>query len=234
MAARRRKRHMREPAAGEFLHGAGSSIVRKVLARKFYNRDPVEVACELLGKWLVRACSGSEDGVAAGRIVEVEAYLSRDDAACHANRGRTKRNATMFGPPGHAYVYSIHARFCVNVVTEPAGAASAVLIRALEPVEGLELMKRRRGLEDLRDLARGPARLCEALGIDKDLDGWDLTRGQRLWIAEGNPQKVNDENILTTGRIGIREGKTLPLRFFVKDNPYVSKPRYGRPMRFRR
>ena len=208
--------------------------MRNALPRKFYNRDPVEVACELLGKWLVRAGSWREKAMTAGRIVEVEAYLSRNDVACHANRGKTKRNATMFGPPGHAYVYSIHARFCMNVVTEPAGAASAVLIRALEPVEGLELMRRRRGREDLRDLARGPARLCEALDIDKDLDGWDLTGGQRLWVADGNPQEVRDEDILTTGRIGIREGKGLPLRFFLKDNPYVSKPHYGLPRRRRR
>src|SRR6185312_8955522 len=134
-----------------------------ILGREFYERDPALVARDLVGKRLLRETSA---GICGGRIVEVEAYLSRRDPACHASRGPTRRNAAMFGPPGHAYVYMIHSRWCLNAVTEPEGMPSAVLIRAIEPLEGLELMHQRRRTEIVRDLARGPARLCEALAID--------------------------------------------------------------------
>ena len=142
----------------------------KPLPRSFYNRDVILVARELLGKRLVRR---TREGVASGRIVEVEAYLADGDSACHASRGMTRRNAAMFGPPGHAYVYSIHARFCLNVVTDLADVPSAVLIRAVEPLEGVAFMQRRRGKEKLRDLTCGPARLCEAFDVDRKLDRWD-------------------------------------------------------------
>jgi DNA-3-methyladenine glycosylase len=145
------------------------------LPRTFYDRSPELVAPELVGMWLLRETSAGRCG---GRIVEVEAYLSRRDPVCHAARGQTPRNAAMFGPPGHAYVYMIHSRWCLNAVTEPAGVPSAILIRAIEPLLGLELMRQRRQVEAVRDLARGPARLCEALAIDKTYNGWDLTTGQ--------------------------------------------------------
>ena len=157
------------------------------LPRGFYDRHVVDVARELLGKLLVRT---SRDGVTCGRIVEVEAYLAHDDPACHASRGRTPRNAAMFGPPGHAYVYSIHAKWCLNAVTQPEGEPSAVLIRAVEPLVGIELMRRRRGREKPLELARGPARLCQALDIDLRHNGLDLTKGRGLWIAEDVTESV--------------------------------------------
>src|SRR4029434_323580 len=162
------------------------------LSHDFYARDPIMVARELLGKRLIRETSA---GVAAGRIVEAEAYLSSRDPACHASRGLTKKNAAMFGPPGRAYVYMIHARWCLNAVTEQEGVPSAVLIRAIEPLEGIELMQQRRGTEVIRDLARGPARLCHALAIDRTQNHWDLTSGSDLWIADdpsmnGTPPKI--------------------------------------------
>jgi DNA-3-methyladenine glycosylase len=124
------------------------------LPREFYTREPAIVARELIGKRLLRETSA---GLCGGRIVEVEAYLSTCDPACHASRGPTRRNASMFGPPGHAYVYMIHSRWCLNAVTEPAGTPSAILIRAVEPLDGVNLMQQRRRTEIIRDLARGPA-----------------------------------------------------------------------------
>ena len=195
------------------------------LPRNFYDRHVVRVARELLGKLLLRRTS---DGQCAGRIVEVEAYLADDDSACHAYRGRTRRNATMFGPPGRAYVYAIHSRYCMNVVTEPEGVASAVLIRALEPLEGIDSMKRRRGTDELLDLARGPARLCEALQVDRNLDGWELTRGEELWIADDPHAGAKDHRIGVSTRIGVTSAQDLPLRFFFEDNRFVSGSRRGR------
>lgn len=179
----------------------------------------MQVARDLLGKRLVRATAGN---LTAGRIAEVEAYLARDDPANHAYRGRTQRNAAMFGPPGHAYVYAIHARFCLNVVTEPAGVPSAVLIRAVEPLEGLELMQDRRRTTAPLNLARGPARLCEAFAIDRTLNGWDLTRAERLWIDTLAPAPEPVE-IATATRIGVTSAKDLPLRFFTAGCPFVSR-----------
>ncbi len=221
------------------------------LPRSFYDRDPVAVARDLLGMLIVRV---TPEGLTAGRIVEVEAYLASGDPANHAYRGKTRRNASMFGPPGHAYVYAIHSRWCLNAVTEPEGVPSAVLIRAVEPLEGFQIMQLRRGRSELRELARGPARLCEAFAIDRTLNGWDLTLGQQLWIGQATvypestsptrcrattvssflppdraPQLVHsgsasDLRIMTAARVGITTGKELPLRFFLADNPFVSKP----------
>src|SRR3954469_3729907 len=125
-----------------------------VLSREFYLRDPATVSRELVGKYLWRETSA---GLCGGRIVEAEAYLSARDPACHASRGMTKRNRSMFGPAGHAYVYMIHSRWCLNAVTEPEGTPSAVLIRAIEPLVGIDLMHERRGTDIVRDLTRGPA-----------------------------------------------------------------------------
>jgi len=194
------------------------------LPREFYNRDPIKVARELLGKLLLRQ---APDGLTAGIIVEVEAYLARNDPANHAFRGLTRRNASMFGPPGHAYVYAIHSRWCLNAVTEPVGVPSAVLIRAVEPRQGLSLMRSRRGIDDPRLLARGPGRLCEAFAIDRSLDGCDLTVAERLWIAD-EPTEL-PVRIETATRVGVTSAQQRRLRFFVADNPFVSKP--GRPRR---
>lgn len=157
-----------------------------------------------------------------GRIVETEAYLAEGDSASHSARGKTRRNASMFGPPGHAYVYTIHARFCLNVVTEDTGKGSAVLIRAIEPTAGVEQMEARRGCCVQRDLTRGPARLCEAFGLNLEWDGWDLTAGQRLWISNSNVLPPGTWS--QSSRIGISRAQRLQLRFFLRENQFVSGP----------
>jgi DNA-3-methyladenine glycosylase len=191
----------------------------KVLQREFYNRDPITVAKELLGKVLVRE---TPEGVTAGVIVETEAYLAQVDPANHAFRGMTSRNKSMFGPPGHAYVYRIHQVCCLNVVTEPEGVPSAVLIRALMPIEGIEMMRERLGRFDSLPTT-GPGKLCKAMAIDLSLDGWDLTLGEQLWVVEGNePVKFAESDIAVTTRIGVTAAKDLPLRFFLKRQPFVN------------
>ena len=191
----------------------------KVLQREFYNRDPITVAKELLGKVLVRE---TPEGVTAGVIVETEAYLAQGDPANHAFRGVTSRNKSMFGPPGHAYVYRIHQVCCLNVVTEPEGVPSAVLIRALMPIEGIEMMRERLGRFDSLPTT-GPGKLCKAMAIDLSLDGWDLTLGEQLWVVEGNePVEFAESDIAVTTRIGVTAAKDLPLRFFLKRQPFVN------------
>lgn len=189
------------------------------LPRSFYQRDPAFVARELLGKRLVRE---TLEGICGGRIVEAEAYLSSRDPACHASRGMTRRNAAMFGPAGHAYVYMIHARWCFNCVTEDVGRGSAVLIRALEPIDGLPLMHARRGVESILDLARGPARLCQALAIDRSHDTWDLTAGSELWIQDDTALNGAPLKIVRSPRIGISSAQHRLLRYYLAGNPYVS------------
>jgi DNA-3-methyladenine glycosylase len=197
-------------------------ISDQVLPAEFYSRATIQVARDLLGTLLVRR---NRQGLTSGRIVEVEAYLPEGDPACHASRGRTRSNDALFGPPGHAYVYPIHSRYCLNAVTMQRGEGSAVLIRAVEPVAGIELMQRRRGRESFLELARGPARLCEAFAIDRRLDHWDLTRGYRLWICGEPRAALRDALIGQSVRIGVTAAHHLPLRFFVADNPYVSGSR---------
>lgn len=195
---------------------------RRPLAREFYDRHAMDVARALLGKLLVRQ---TQAGRVSGRIIETEAYLASDDPACHAARGRTRKNASMFGPPGRAYVYPIHSRYCFNVVTEPESVPSAVLIRAVEPLAGLELMQARRGQDRLRDLAAGPAKLCEAFAIDRAQDGWDLTLGLDLWITDDGIAAVDDACIGCSPRIGVTSAEHLPLRFFFRNHGLVSGPR---------
>jgi DNA-3-methyladenine glycosylase len=189
------------------------------LVRAFYDRNPAVVARELIGKRLLRQ---TPDGLCGGCIVETEAYLSSRDPACHASRGMTRRNAAMFGPPGHAYVYMIHARWCFNCVTEEVGLGSAVLIRAIEPFEGLPLMHARRGVENVLDLTRGPARLCQALAIDHSHNTWDLTAGSELWIADCEPFTRTPLKICRSPRIGISTAQHRLLRFYLAGNPFVS------------
>lgn len=192
------------------------------LPASFYDRDPELVALDLLGKRLIR---DSDEGRVEGRIVEVEAYLASGDPACHAARGETRRNASMFGPPGRAYVYSIHARYCFNAVVQPEQSGSAILIRALEPLQGLDIMRARRGRDRLLDLTRGPARLCEAFAIDTGWDSWDLCQGNQLWIAHELP--AADQIVVgRSPRIGIRTAQDLLLRFFADGNRFVSGPRH--------
>ncbi|MEX2186504.1 MAG: DNA-3-methyladenine glycosylase [Pirellulales bacterium] len=191
---------------------------------EFYDRDPTVVARELIGMRLVRE---TPEGFAAGWIVEVEAYLAQDDAACHAARGKTRRNAAMFGPPGTAYVYAIHSRWCFNAVTQAEGTPSAVLIRAIEPVAGREWMAQRRGDAKSHELARGPAKLCAALAIDRSFDAHPLTSGELLWIDAGEP-RPEPWRVATSPRIGISAAQDLPLRFFAADNRFVSRPHWSR------
>lgn len=184
------------------------------LARRFYQRDAVAVARDVLGRLVVRETDG---GRLVGRVVESEAY-AREDPASHAYRGPTRRNASMFGPPGHAYVYVSHGiHHCLNVVARPG---SAVLIRALEPVEGLDEMRRRRGVGSVTSLCSGPGRLCQALGITLADDGVDLTAGHRLWLAPGRP--VRDP--VVTARIGITAAAAVPWRFVVPGTAFASRP----------
>lgn len=193
------------------------------LPATFYARDPVTVARALLGMFLVREDNGD---MMVGRIVETEAYLASQDPACHGARGQTPRNATMFGPPGYAYVYAIHRYHCVNVVTEAPGVPSAVLIRALEPLQGLEAMHQRRHTDHPVNLTSGPGKVCQALAIDRTLDAWDLTRGSRLWItASPSPPP---STITATPRIGVTSARELPLRFHEAANPFVSPGKRGK------
>jgi DNA-3-methyladenine glycosylase len=188
------------------------------LPREFYARGALEVAPLLLGKVLRHRRRGT---VTSGRIVEVEAYLGADDPASHAYAGMTPRNRAMFGPPGHAYVYFTYGNhWCMNVVTDREGVGSGVLLRALEPIEGVALMRRRRGRADLRNLASGPGKLAQAMGINRTCYGLDLTR-EPLWIEEdGASGRVS---WISTPRIGIRQAADRPWRFVLAGSPFVSR-----------
>ncbi len=185
----------------------------EVLGRDFYDRDPRQVAVDLIGCVLVHE---NGEGLASGTIVETEAYLCTDDPACHAYRGPDMRNRTIFLGFGLAYVYlSYGVHRLVNVNCEEEGKGSAVLIRALDPLEGLDLMAERRGR---LDLCAGPGKLTQALGIELSHDGHDLTR-EPLTIRRGDPPRGE---IVSTERIGISRGTELPFRYLVPDNPNVS------------
>lgn len=192
------------------------------LPREFYDRDTLLVARELLGQRLVRLLNGER---LVGRIVEVEAYIGETDQACHASCGRTARNAVMYGPPGHAYVYFIYGmHHCLNVVTEGEGFPAAVLIRALEPLAGVAAMRRLRQGRPDRELTNGPAKLCQALNIDRTFNGIDLCAPGPLFIEAGTP--VNEAEVGTGPRVGVRgdeQALTAPWRFFVRSNPFVSR-----------
>jgi len=194
------------------------------LGRAFYAEDTVAVARALLGTFLVHR---SPEGTTVGRIVETEAYLGRLDPASHAHKGETARNRAMFGPPGHVYVYFIYGvHWCCNVVTAPAGVGEAVLLRALEPVEGLEVMSARRRTEVERNLCSGPGKLVQAMGITREHDGADLVRGPLgIWDrASWSPPPGSswDEAVATSARVGITKAADLPLRFLLRGNPHVS------------
>jgi DNA-3-methyladenine glycosylase len=192
------------------------------LSHEFYARDTLVVARQLLGQRLVRLLEGERLG---GRIVEVEAYVGEMDRACHAACGRTARNAVMYGPPGHAYVYFIYGmHHCLNIVTADEGFPAAVLIRALEPVEGLATMRRLRQGRPDRELTNGPAKLCQALAIDRAFNGLGLCAGGPLFIEAGLP--VDDADVGISPRVGVRGDEaalTAPWRFFVCGNPFVSR-----------
>lgn len=175
-------------------------------------------APRLLGCILERQIDGQ---TVAARIVETEAY-SQEDVASHSYRGETPRTKVMFGPAGHLYVYFTYGmHYCCNIVTGPAGHGSAVLIRALEPLSGQDLMSRNRRGSHGEELTNGPAKLCQALAIDKEFNGHDLHRGPlKLLLGPPLPQA----GIIQTTRIGISRGQDVPWRFYIRGNPYVSRP----------
>ncbi|HEY1940377.1 MAG TPA: DNA-3-methyladenine glycosylase [Candidatus Angelobacter sp.] len=200
----------------------------KLLRRQFFNRDPRLVGRELLGKLIVRSEGRKK---LAGRIVEVEAYLGVGDLAAHAAAGNTARNAVLFGPPGHAYIYFIYGvHYCLNISCLPAGDAGSLLIRALEPVSGISEMARARGLadldltsaRDLRKLASGPGKLCEALGITRPRDN-----SKDMVSAESDLQVMNDGfdpgEIAVTSRIGITKSAEMPLRYIIAGSAFLSR-----------
>jgi DNA-3-methyladenine glycosylase len=192
------------------------------LPHRFFEQSTPTVAKMLLGKVLLRRES---DGWSGGLIVETEAYLHRHDPACHAARGMTRRNRSMFLSAGHLYVYTIHAKWCANVVTGREGIGSAVLIRAIEPCWGEAWMRSRRKTDSPVNWTRGPARLCQALQIDGALDGCRLTdRHAEVQVLRWK-HRIPPWEMVSTTRIGIRQGADLPLRFFVRGNRFVSGPR---------
>ncbi len=190
-----------------------------ILNNYFYQRDTVPLALALLGTLLIHE---STEGITSGFIIETEAYLSKNDPACHAYRGKTKRNAAMFGPPGRAYVYFIYGNHhCFNVVSAAEGIGEAVLVRALEPVDGVELMKERRGKHHkVENLTSGPGKLCSAMNISREHNGISLQKPP-LYLAKG--KTVEKSSIDTSGRIGINQAQDKPLRFFLKNNLFLSR-----------
>ena len=191
----------------------------RVLPRSFYDRETEIVAREMLGS--VLECE-TDEGVASGIIVETEAYLGEHDLACHAAVGRTARTEPLYGPPGIAYVYFIYGMYwCFNAVTREEGLPSAVLVRALEPLDGVSLMHRRRpGIRSDVGLTNGPGKLCKALGITGDLNRKPLQR-KPLVVREGD--RVSDKDVEVTPRIGITKSADWPLRYIVRANKYVSR-----------
>jgi DNA-3-methyladenine glycosylase len=198
----------------------GSTIYTYIMLRKLNEilaQPAAQVAPQILGWQLVREINGQR---LVGRIVEVEAY-DQADAASHSFKGPTPRTEVMFGEPGFAYVYFTYGmHWCCNIVTGPKGHGSAVLIRALEPIEGIELMKQNRNMENVHQLTNGPAKLCQAFGIDKALNKHDLTKPP-LQLLDGEP--VKPEEIVQTTRIGISQAIHEPWRWYIRGNPFVSK-----------
>ena len=198
-------------------------LLMKILPRSFYNRNPLEVAEDLVGKILVRRLNKN---IITGRIVEVEAYLAFIDEAAHSFRGKTKSNQSLFGEPGKAYIHSMHMQNCLDVVTEEVGIPSSILIRALEPLEGIELMKEFRHKDPLKDLTSGPGKLSQAMNISKDFNGIDLTDVSlplNIYDDDFSYQKINKGK-----RIGISKAVDSEYRFFVKDSILFQKNRFER------
>jgi DNA-3-methyladenine glycosylase len=197
---------------------ASGEVRGRPLPRAFYARDPVVVARAVLGRLLVH---DSPQGRVSGLIVEAEAYHGAGDPASHAHRGRTARNAAMFGEPGHTYVYFTYGmHHCLNLVTGIAGEASAVLVRALEPVDGDGLMRERRGVSATVRLARGPGNVARALGLTRAHDGLDLVGGP-LWLSDLPPRR-GGHRIARGPRIGIRVALDRDWRCFLEGHPCVS------------
>jgi DNA-3-methyladenine glycosylase len=188
------------------------------LPRSFYARDSKTVAKELLGKILIHKTT---EGTCTGKIVETEAYFGWSDPASHAyGKKVTERNITLYKNPGTAYVYLAYGNnWLFDVVTEKVGFPSAVLIRALEPLEGINIMRKRRGVDEIKNLTNGPGKLTKAFGIDKRHDGLDLSRNDFLFIEDSD----EEFDIVEAQRVGVRKGREYLLRFYIKDSDFVSR-----------
>ncbi len=197
----------------------------KPLPGKFYLRDSITVSKELLGKIIVRKIGKK---ILTAKIVETEAYFGDHDPASHAYNKITDRNKIMYETGGKVYVYFIYGNYyCFNIVSAGKGTANATLIRAVEPVDGIETMKNFRGnVKNIFELTNGPAKLCIALNIDKNLYGEDVTNENHIYISK--PIVKEAFEIITTKRIGLNVGVDFPYRFFVKDNPFVTKHKFNR------
>lgn len=191
-------------------------IYYKPLKKKFYKRDTITVAEELLGKIITKY---EKNNLLSGIIVETEAYTGNNDTASHSYRGITKRNSVMFEDGGKVYIYFVYGNhYCFNVVTETKGNGCAVLIRAIEPLEGIQIMQKRRPkAKDIVNLTNGPGKLCAAFKIDKNFNGMDLTNGKIL-LTEGK----KNFDIMVSRRIGINNDNKYNYRFFIKDNNFVT------------
>ncbi|HEU5367821.1 MAG TPA: DNA-3-methyladenine glycosylase [Ktedonobacterales bacterium] len=192
------------------------------VSRAFFEQPTLELARALIGVTLLRATS---EGVSGGVIVETEGYLSASDPAAHGYLRPTPRTRIMYGPPGFAYIYfSYGMHCCLNISTEPEGVGAAVLVRAIQPTVGLEFIRQRRGAAlALRDLARGPGRVCAALGLSLAENGLPLT-GEALWLDD-EPTLAPDAQVANSTRIGISVGTDLPWRWYLTNSPFVSGPR---------
>ncbi len=191
----------------------------KALPRSFYERDPATVARELLGKMLVRRIDFQ---VLSGKIVETEAYYGKDDPASKAYKGRKTFNELMFLEAGKAFIYMVHGNWLLNIVAHPKDGIGAVLIRALEPLQGIETMKKHRTVAEIHALTSGPGKLTRSLAITKELNGVDVTDIKSgLFIVEG---AVADFEMCTSHRIGVKMDLPQKLRFYIKGNKFVSKP----------
>lgn len=192
-----------------------------IIPVSFYSRPTLKVLENLIGKVLVRK---SEEGMSSGVIVEAEAYTGEDDPASYAFSGRTKRSEIMYGPPGRAFIhftYGMH--HMLNLVTEREEFPAAILIRALEPSEGISLMKKRRQTEELINLCSGPAKICQAFGIDRSHNGVSVFSSRSpLFIKEGERREKRKEELIWTSRIGIGEGKDRLWRAYLKGSPFIS------------
>lgn len=191
-----------------------------ILSREFYHRDTIDVAKDLLGKIIVRVVRGK---ILSGMIVETEAYRSKDDPGSHAYRGMTERNRVMFGEVGRSYVYFTYGNhYCLNLVAkDDSTAAGAALIRAIEPLQGIELMRKFRKISDIYNLTSGPGKLTKALDITKDQNAVDVTKKGELYVTEG--RRIDESQVIAASRIGINLGLDKKWRFLIKDNQFVSK-----------
>ncbi|MCS7124928.1 MAG: DNA-3-methyladenine glycosylase [Candidatus Bathyarchaeota archaeon] len=192
------------------------------LPRSFYERDPATVARELLGKVLVRRLASQ---VLSGKIVETEAYYGEDDPASKAYKGRKTFNEPMFREAGRTFIYMVHGNWLLNIVAHPKGKVGAVLIRALEPLQGIEVMKKNRKIENLKALTSGPGKLTKALAITKELNGVDITEGNSdLVIVDVAEAGKEGFDVCISHRIGVKMDLPQGLRFYIKGNRFVSKP----------